>query len=205
MRLERQMVVRAALELLNKVGMDGLTTRRLAEELGVQGPALYWHFKNKQELIDEMARVLMADSFGPFTPGDDWSQWLADGARRMRRVLLSYRDGAQVVAGHRPSRPHGRMDPAIMFGPLREAGFQADDALWAMLTVGLFTFGWTMDEQAASNRIPPFEPKLDPDAGFEFGLGTIMAGLKARLAAQQPTPEPASSPWRATPANSSSG
>src|SRR5476649_1096513 len=89
MRLERQMVVRAALDLLNKVGMDGLTTRRLAEELGVQGPALYWHFKNKQELIDEMARALMADSFGPFTPGDDWSQWLADGARRMRRVLLS--------------------------------------------------------------------------------------------------------------------
>ena len=205
MRLERQMVVRAALELLNKVGMDGLTTRRLAEELGVQGPALYWHFKNKQELIDEMARALMADSFGPFTPGDDWAQWLADGGRRMRRVLLSYRDGAQVVAGHRPSRPHGRMDPAIMFGPLREAGFEAEDSLWAVLTVGLFTFGWTMDEQAASNRVPPFEPKFNPDAGFEFGLGTIMAGLKARLAARPDLAAPAPAPLRVAPTNTPVG
>ena len=55
-----------------------------------------------------------------------------------------------------------------------------------MLTVGLFTFGWTMDEQAASNRDPPFDPKIDPDRGFEFGVGTIIAGLKARLAVQDP-------------------
>ena len=70
------MVVRAALELLNEAGLDGLTTRRLAEVLGVQGPALYWHFKNKQELIDEMSRALISESFGPQKPGQAWDEWL---------------------------------------------------------------------------------------------------------------------------------
>ena len=50
-KLSRETVIRAALDLLNEVGVDGLSTRRLAERLGVQQPALYWHFKNKRELL----------------------------------------------------------------------------------------------------------------------------------------------------------
>ena len=175
------MVVRAALELLNKVGMDGLTTRRLAQELGVKGPALYWHFKNKQELIDEMARALIADAYGSVKPGLNWEVWLTQGARRMRRSLLSYRDGARLLAGFRPSGPHGRIEGAKMFGPLIEAGFPEPDAFWAMLAVALFTFGWTMDEQAAVERQVWQPPKARMNAGFEYGLQTIMIGLKARL------------------------
>jgi TetR/AcrR family tetracycline transcriptional repressor len=199
MRLERQMVVRAALDLLNKVGMDGLTTRRLADELGVQGPALYWHFKNKQELIDEMAMALVAEAYGSVELSEDWAEWLADGARRMRRTLLSYRDGARVLAGFRPTSASGRLDRSVIFGPLRVAGFEHDDAKMAMLTVGLFTFGWAMDEQAASGRTPPSDTppsdsRIDPNRGFEFGLGTIIAGLKARLAAQPARTGAATSP-----------
>jgi TetR/AcrR family transcriptional regulator, tetracycline repressor protein len=181
MRLERRMVVRAALELLNDVGLDGLTTRRLAEGLGVQGPALYWHFKNKQELIDEMALALLQDAYGPMALDQDWAQWLTDGARRLRRALLSYRDGARLLAGFRPPSPHGRIDPTVALAPLVEA-FGMPDALWALLTVNRFTLGWTMDEQAAQVRDPPFAGPLDPEEGFEFALGVIMAGLWARLA-----------------------
>lgn len=190
MRLERPMVVRAALELLNEAGLDGLTTRRLADALGVQGPALYWHFKNKQELIDEMARALLADAFGPIRPGQDWAEWLRDGARRTRRAMLSYRDGARLLAGYRPTGPHGRVDPEAFFGPLRDAGFVMPDAAWAAITVFQFTFGFTMDEQAAMDRGPPLEKRLDPDEGFEFGLGTIIAGLRAHLAAHADEPAP---------------
>ena len=53
-KLQREAVIRTALELLNDVGMEGLTTRRLAERLGVQQPALYWHFKNKTEVLTAM-------------------------------------------------------------------------------------------------------------------------------------------------------
>lgn len=185
MRLERSMVVRAALKLLEEVGLDGLTTRRLAEELGVQGPALYWHFKNKQELIDEMARALLAEAHGPMEEGEDWAAWLTRTGRRLRHTLLSHRDGARLLAGFRPSSAHGRLDPAVIFRPLLEAGFAMPDALWAMLAVNRFAFGWAMDEQAAVGRtLPP--PKFDPNVGFEFGLATIIAGLKARVADAPP-------------------
>ncbi len=186
MRLERPMVVRAALELLNDVGLDGLTTRRLAQVLGVQGPALYWHFKNKQELIDEMARSLLADAYGPIAQDQEWTEWLIEGARRLRRTMLAYRDSARLIAGYRPTGPHGRMDPEAFFGPLRAAGFAWPDAAWAAITMAQFTFGFTMDEQAALERGPaPAERRLDPNQGFEFGIGAIIAGLKAHLAHQE--------------------
>ena len=63
MPLERETVARAALVVLDEVGLDGLTVRRIAEALGVQNPALYWHFKNKQDLLDRMAEVMLADAF----------------------------------------------------------------------------------------------------------------------------------------------
>ncbi len=177
------MVVQAALQLLNEVGMDGLTTRRLAQALGVQGPALYWHFKNKQELLDDMARSLLEGAYGPLEPGQDWTRWIVAGAREVSRRLLSYRDGARILAGFRPSKPMSRLTVAPWIAPLKNAGFSEQDALWAMLTIGLFTFGWTMDEQAAQDRNVPVSHKIDPDTGFEFGLQTILLGLKARLAA----------------------
>jgi TetR/AcrR family tetracycline transcriptional repressor len=189
MRLERPMVVRAALELLNEAGLEGLTTRRLADALGVQGPALYWHFKNKQELIDEMSRALLADAYGPLRPGQDWTEWLIEAARRLRQAMLSYRDSARLIAGYRPSGPHGRVDPEAIFGPLRAAGFAWPDAAWAAITMAQFTFGFTMDEQAALDRDPAPEKRLDPDQGFEFGIQTILAGLKAHLAAHAESPE----------------
>src|SRR5215469_11778255 len=115
MRLERRMVVHAALQLLDEVGLERLTTRRLAEALGVQGPALYWHFKNKQELIDEMARALIARAYGPIQPGQFWADWLAEGARRLRQAMLSYKDGARLLAGFRPGKLQGRLDAEQMF------------------------------------------------------------------------------------------
>jgi TetR/AcrR family tetracycline transcriptional repressor len=185
------MVVRAALELLNEVGLEGLTTRRLADALGVQGPALYWHFKNKQELIDEMSRTLLAESFAPRRPDEDWAQWLLETGRRLRQALLSYRDSARLIAGYRPTGPHGRVDPEAFFGPMRDAGFAWPDAAWAAITVAQFTFGFTQDEQAAQNRDPRPEGRLDPDEGFEFGLATIIAGLRVRLAARAEDRAPA--------------
>ncbi len=230
MALERHIVVEAALKLLNDVGMDGLTTRRLAKELGVQGPALYWHFENKQELIDAMAQAILAKAFMPIEPGEDWADWLGRRAHNTRRTLLSYRDGGRLLAGFRPRGPLGRLTGdhgsddqsrpgphgracdrrasagqeesldeakaatkavlAPLLGPLIAAGFSETDAMFATLTIGLFTFGWTMDEQAAQGRNPATPRKFNPDVAFEFGLETVIAGLKARLAGSKAGSDP---------------
>src|SRR5262245_36093000 len=66
MALDRETVVRTALRVLDEVGLEGLTLRRIAAELDVQAPALYWHFKNKQELLDEMATTMLVDALVDF-------------------------------------------------------------------------------------------------------------------------------------------
>ncbi len=63
-KLDKGTVIAAALELLNEVGMDNLTTRKLAERLKVQQPALYWHFQNKRALLDALAEAIR-DVFKP--------------------------------------------------------------------------------------------------------------------------------------------
>lgn len=50
-RLDKSKVINSALELLNEVGIEGLTTRKLAQKLGVEQPTLYWHVKNKRALL----------------------------------------------------------------------------------------------------------------------------------------------------------
>ena len=60
-RLTRETVLRGALALLDDIGIDALSTRRLAQHLGVQSPTLYWHFKNKAELLKAMAETIMLD------------------------------------------------------------------------------------------------------------------------------------------------
>jgi len=101
MSLDRRTIAAAALDLLDEVGLEGVTTRRLAERLGVRGPSLYWHFKTKDLLFDHMADAMFADAIAV----DDavlktraWDEWLAAGARVIRRAALSRRDGARLLA-----------------------------------------------------------------------------------------------------------
>ncbi|SEH01791.1 TetR/AcrR family transcriptional regulator, tetracycline repressor protein [Nonomuraea solani] len=97
--LTRHTLIETALRLLDDVGLDGLTVRRLATELGVRNPALYWHIRTKQELLDGMAdAIILAAGMGPPRSGESWQEWLARRARAYRASLLAHRDGARVVA-----------------------------------------------------------------------------------------------------------
>lgn len=166
MPLRREAVVRAALRLLDRVGLDALTVRRLAEELGVQNPALYWHFKSKQELLDQMAAAMLADAFAAVETLDaraaeaSWADWLADLAQAFRAALLSHRDGARLIAGANLglSVVPGVFDTAL--GVLRGDGFGPTAALTGLLTVFAYTFGAALDAQA-----DPFHPAEDARPG----------------------------------------
>lgn len=66
MILNRETIARAGLALLDEKGSDGLTMRALAASLGVQAPALYWHVKNRRELIDLMGEVIVQEAYESF-------------------------------------------------------------------------------------------------------------------------------------------
>ena len=108
-KIHRELVVAEALDLLDEVGLDGVSTRRLAQRLGVEQPALYWHFSGKHALLVAMAEEAMTPlTSAPLpTPGDDWQAWFLENYRRFRRTLLLQ------SAGIESSRLLTPMPPAL--------------------------------------------------------------------------------------------
>ncbi|HEX9068927.1 MAG TPA: TetR/AcrR family transcriptional regulator C-terminal domain-containing protein [Ktedonobacterales bacterium] len=206
MPLQRETVARAALALLDEVGFDRLTMRRLAETLGVQNPALYWHFKNKEDLLATMAEMMLAEGFAALMePGVEraWDVWLANLAHGLRRALLSHRDGARVVAGADLSHSSLMRYDELTLSQLRSAGFGLSDAVTGVKTVIEYTLGATFEEQPAATGghagdHQPHEPESQPyplltearsamgrpesrAMMYERGLQLIIAGMRATL------------------------
>jgi TetR/AcrR family tetracycline transcriptional repressor len=175
-KLNRDIVTAEALKLLDEVGFDAVTTRRLAQRLGVEQPALYWHFRDKAELLAAMADAAMSPhALAPLPrPSDDWSTWFAENTRNFRRTLLLRRDGARLHAGSRPgASDQERIGQKIAF--LVASGVERNDALMAMLAASRFTVGSVLEEQATAGDDP-----LDHAAAFEAGLALLIAGLAQR-------------------------
>jgi TetR/AcrR family tetracycline transcriptional repressor len=209
--LDRTHVVKTAIGLLDEVGLDGLTLRRLAKELGVQAPALYWHFKNKQELLDQMVEMISVTEIPkimPLAPGEPWDEWIAQHARDLRHALTSHRDGAMLAALTRP-QPSQWADLETYMDVLCDAGLTPAEAMHGVIAVGNYVSGFTLDEQAdRARQAAPDQldeagyqqlfaeiaayPRLsaalrevgDPqsDTAFEAGLQLILDGLRQRVA-----------------------
>jgi TetR/AcrR family tetracycline transcriptional repressor len=202
MRLKRENVIEAALDLLDEVGLDEFTTRRLADKLGIQSPTLYWHFKSKRALLDAMALAMLKEhDVRPVPPpGGDWrAQWQAD-IHSFRRALLSRRDGARIHAGTLPTIDQlPRVEAMVRL--LGSAGFAPEEALTIIIAFSRFVVGWVLEEQAAASRgesgqsglAPPPErfplmagalqviDRQSPDAAFDFALSLLLGSLNARM------------------------
>jgi TetR/AcrR family tetracycline transcriptional repressor len=178
MALERRTIVDAALGLLDEVGMDKLSTRRLAAQLGVKGPSLYWHFKNMRELLDQMAETLLeralpaAEAFP-----QDWQAWLAEGARGIRRAALSHRDGARLLAGSTPTARSASVTFPAMAGRLQAEGFRYREAQGALMGLARYAMGWALYEQLGPQRA------ANSDEAFEFGLQAMISGIAQKVPA----------------------
>ncbi|WP_372409076.1 TetR/AcrR family transcriptional regulator C-terminal domain-containing protein [Streptomyces luteireticuli] len=209
-RLDREQVVDTALELLNEVGLEGLTLRRIGQELDVRAPALYWHFKNKRDLLDAMAtemlrRMSRAEEFEALLRMTDWRDALAGFHRALRRALLSYRDGAKVYSGTRFTDNSYAETMQVSLRVLVEEGFPPGAAARAFYTVYCYTIGYVIEEQSTTGhpeqgvegidlaererRLADYPlavaagPELfgDPEAGFEAGLRAVIAGVEAAV------------------------
>lgn len=185
--LDRATIVHTALRLLDEVGIDGLSTRRLAAELGIKSASLYWHFKDKNELLNEMSGVMFEEclpepqvrggglAFDPF-------EWLADGCRAIRRTALSRRDGAQVMARPRPRAPTGRIQFEENVKTVMRTGLADMEARLTMQTLRRYAIGSALQEQSNKGAAASVGVVGTGEEGFEFGLQTFIEGLKIRVA-----------------------
>jgi TetR/AcrR family transcriptional regulator, tetracycline repressor protein len=213
----REAIAQAALATLDDVGLDRLTIRRVAERLGVHPSALYWHFKDKQDLVDYLAEALLGDHLDGYAepdPGVPWQQWLASLAASIRTALLSRRDGPRLFAGATPA--DGPLLPTInaTLGMLLDAGFDIAGAAYGANTIVNFTIGFALEEQTvhlranglgdgaerlARMRAAGSYPNLvraavvtgtgDFDAEFSHGVALIIAGMQT---IQPPPADPVS-------------
>jgi TetR/AcrR family tetracycline transcriptional repressor len=210
MSLDRETVVRMALRLLDEDGIEGLTLRKLATRLGVQAPALYWHFKSKKELLDEMATAVLADALadmGLEQEGLGWRDLAITYGRGLRRMLLGHRDGAKVFSGTylTDSRIYATMETTLR--SFTDDGFSLSDATLVLNTVHNYAIGFAIEEQAThprpgeeDQRYTPARraARIDPgehpralaageemfrefDDRFERGIELILAGVEPLL------------------------
>ncbi|MFI9555102.1 TetR/AcrR family transcriptional regulator C-terminal domain-containing protein [Nonomuraea endophytica] len=194
-KLTRQLLIETGLRLLDEVGLDGLTVRRLAAELGVQSPALYWHIRTKQELLDGMAdAIVLAAGMGPPLDDESWQDWLARRARAYRGSLSAHRDGARVVSGA-TSLSAGAVELFEQeLDGMVGRGFTPGLALRTITTLSHYVNGVVLHEQAG--RGGPSEVRPGPtllaavretggplgDDGFEHGLRAFIEGTAQALA-----------------------
>ena len=216
MPLDRGLILRYAFDLLNEGGSDSLTLRRLAERLGVQAPAIYWHFKNKQDLLDEMGTQVMREASEEGLRPDEsrsWDRFAMDYGERLRRTLLRYREGARMFSGR--AATDARLFDAleVSLQTLTGAGFTLRDALTGMGTVYSYTIGFVIEEQEVRPISGEVKPQYDLqkrndrlnrethpltiaageeifgdyDRRFVAGLEMIVAGMAKFLAEARPS------------------
>lgn len=198
MKIGRAQIVDEALTLLNESGLDQLSTRKLAERLNIQQPTLYYHFKNKQMLVDAMNTRMLAIGHTDRFPavGDDWQTYLLANATSFRRALLSHRDGARVHAGSHAETPDLPMAEAQL-KCLIDVGFKPTLALQVLVTLSRFVVGSVLEQQAEESSPPeaPGDVAAFPhlsaafshyvasshEANFTAGLSFILDGASKAL------------------------
>ncbi|MFF8725350.1 TetR/AcrR family transcriptional regulator C-terminal domain-containing protein [Streptomyces sp. NPDC015171] len=204
--LDRGRVADTALRLLNEGGLEGLTLRAIAKELDVKAPALYWHFKDKQALLDEMATEMYRRMVAGVTldPADTWQERLLKSNRGLRTALLGYRDGARVFSGSRFTGADHAGELEANLRLLTGAGFTLAQAVDAGRAAHAYTVGFVIEEQGVqplpgerregydveerARRLAGYPLAAEAgqllfegyDRQFEEGLALLIAGIGAR-------------------------
>jgi TetR/AcrR family tetracycline transcriptional repressor len=160
-RLSKAAVVDRALTLADALGLEALTIRRLAQDLGVTPMALYWHFRSKEELLAGLGDRVWAEIDAAVDPAADWSRQLRGLLKSLVQVLRAHPCASQLILSG--DKLHG--DAALLvtettLAVLHRGGFDADQAseiarsaLWTGLTL-------VMSE-------PGYDPALNPAARTE--------------------------------------
>jgi TetR/AcrR family tetracycline transcriptional repressor len=200
-RLSRDRIVEAALDLIDRAGLQGLTMRALAQELQADPMAVYRHVRDKEELLGAMCdRLLVA--LDPIDPEQGWEPQLRRLAEQIRERFAA-RPALLPALAAAPVTPTSLQIAADTVALLIRAGASARDAAAGVSAVFSYVLGFAVVEAAvppASDREalrdaalahlgtdePP--PHLDAaidlmnDQGdFHAGLDLVLSGLRARL------------------------
>jgi TetR/AcrR family transcriptional regulator, tetracycline repressor protein len=138
-RLTKAAVVERGLALADAEGLDAVTIRRLAAELGVTPMALYWHFRNKDELLTGLADAVWDELDVRLDPRDGWPVQLRRLLESLVRVLRGHPSAAQLLVGSEQRVSERAMVASeATLAVLQRGGFDAEYSA-AIMRNALFT------------------------------------------------------------------
>jgi len=163
-QLGKAAVVERALKLADANGLDALTIRKLAQDLGVTPMALYWHFRGKEELLDGLAEQVWSEFNPTIDPAAPWQDQLRGLLWSLIGVLRAHPSAPWLLSEYKGANEHSMRATEVTLGVLREgAGFgpsQASEiarlALWTgimlILSENGFDPGRSQDERDERRR-----------------------------------------------------
>jgi TetR/AcrR family tetracycline transcriptional repressor len=208
-RLSKRAVVDRALKLADADGLDTLTIRKLAQDLGVTPMALYWHFRSKDDLLEGMAEQIWSEIEVRVDPSVPWWAQLQGGLESLLRVLRARRSAPQLILEHEKRNEAALRATEATLEILTSAGFDAQHAseiarstLWTGITLVMSETGYhpelSDDERAEFQRrnqvqlamLPTARyPHLvqcaapmancDPEFHYRLGVQLFIAGVRA--------------------------
>lgn len=134
-------IVRAAIELLDDEGLDGLNMRSLARRLGSAATAVYWHIKTKDELVRLASDAAWQEVELPDLDATDWRTAATAQAAAMHAMLTRHPWLGQAFGSHLMHGPGQARFDDLSLAVYEKAGFAADDADRAAATVFIFVLG----------------------------------------------------------------
>jgi AcrR family transcriptional regulator len=205
--LSRDRVLRAALDLADRSGVEALTMRRLGDDLGFEAMSLYRHVANKKDLLDGMLDLVLAEWQPPDGPGD-WIGAIRTSARSVHDALRRHRWAAQLLMTGNHIRPARLRYTERLLARLRDAGFDGDTTYYVYHLLDGYIFGFSLWEIAYTtipldaevvsklmqtipwDEYPHLAEHRDQHlsdgphreaSAFEVGLDVILDGLEKRL------------------------
>lgn len=203
--LSRDRVLRAAISLADEGGIEALSMRKLAQDLGVEAMSLYYYAANKDDILDGMLDIVVGE-FEVISTGPDWRADIRRSAISVHRILMRHRWACNLMLTPSRARPAQIQRMESRLRRLREAGFtaeQTDHAYHALeshiMGFTLWLAGMSLDKldfkklaqdflvQHPATEFPYVHehaqqhftrPKGKDGSAFEFGLDLILDGLE---------------------------
>src|SRR5215217_3429279 len=150
--LTRDAIVDAALVLLDREGIAGLSMRRLAKELDVGAASLYWHVGDKEELLSLLLDRIVGEAEVPDPDPANWREQVKELARVTRRMLTERRDAAQLSMGRIPTGPQSLPVLERYLAVVAAGGVPPRVTAYAVDMFALYVGAFAYEE---SLRVPP--------------------------------------------------
>jgi TetR/AcrR family tetracycline transcriptional repressor len=182
--LTRELVLAAARRIADAEGVDRLTMRRLAAELGVQPNALYTYVPDKEALLDALIDDLLAGIEAENSAAGDWREGLARVMDSSRRLLLAHPQLVPEFLARPGLGPNAARLGEITFGLLRRGGLEGERAVEAFRALLIYSLGFAAfqatrlpDDPARSARAEAAFTSLPEDSFPEMRrLASHLAG-----------------------------